>query len=56
MQAMVYGYERNEIHRLKSVWGFQRQDHHQLFINSLSLVVFVEESDMPYISSINLVS
>jgi 2-iminoacetate synthase ThiH len=45
MQAMVHSYERKEFHRLKMCLRILKtQDQYQLFINSFSIVVFVEET------------
>ena len=60
MQVMVHGYEKKEFHRLKRCLRVSKtQDQHQLFINSFSIVVFVEETtqnlvNLKYQTSINI--
>jgi hypothetical protein len=42
---MVHGYERKEFHRLKRCLRVSKTyDQNQLFINSFSIVVFVEKT------------
>ena len=60
MQAMVYGYERKEFYRLKRcLRASKTQDQYQLFIISLSLVLFVEKTtynliNLKYQNSLNI--